>query len=42
MADDKKLGGSWDVVAWTVTGLTTVVAWLDVSSGLAQGGGRSV
>jgi hypothetical protein len=42
MADDKKLGGSWDVVAGTTTGSTMVVAWLGVSSGPTKGGGGSV
>jgi hypothetical protein len=37
MADDKKLSGSWDVMAGMATGLTTVVAWLGASSDPMQG-----
>jgi hypothetical protein len=37
MADDKKLSGSWDVVAGTATGPTMVVAWLGILSGPTQG-----
>jgi hypothetical protein len=42
MAGDKKFSCSWDVVAGTTTGSMMVVAWLAVSSGPTQGGGRSV
>jgi hypothetical protein len=42
MASDKKLSGSWDVMVGTATRSTMVMAWLGVSSGPTQGGGRSV
>jgi hypothetical protein len=42
MAGDKKLSGSWDVVAGAATGSTMVVAWVGVSFGPTQGGGGSV
>jgi hypothetical protein len=42
MTSDKKLSGSWDVVAGTATRSTTVVAWLGVSFSPMQGEGGSV
>jgi hypothetical protein len=42
MADNKKLGGSLDVVVGTVTGSMMVAMWLNVSSAPTQGGGGSV
>jgi hypothetical protein len=36
MAGDKKLSGSWDLVAGTAIESTTVVACLDVSSSVAE------
>jgi hypothetical protein len=42
MAGDKKLSGSWDVMAGTATGSTMVVAWLGKLPGPTQGGGGSV
>jgi hypothetical protein len=42
MTGDKKLIGSWYVVAGTATESMMVVAWLGISSGPTQGGGGAV